>query len=893
MSEKEIMEKAYSPESIEEKWYKFWLEKNYFHAEDSSRKPPYAIVIPPPNVTGSLHMGHALNNTMQDVLIRYKRMDGFNVLWMPGTDHAGIATQHVVEKQLKAEGTSRHTMGREKFVENVWEWKKKYGGFIINQLKRLGSSCDWERERFTMDEGLSKAVREVFVRLYNENLIYRDNYIINWCPVCRTAISDLEVEFAEKDGKLYYITYPYAKGSKDGLIVATTRPETMLGDTAVAVNPDDERYFALKGKSVILPLVERELPVIMDSYVDPAFGTGALKITPAHDPNDFAIGLRYKLEMINILETDGTLNSNAGAYKGLDRFDAREKIVDDLRAQGLLVKIEDYKHSVGHCYRCRSIVEPYLSKQWFVRTKPLAEEALKVVRDGRVKIIPPMWENSYFDWMENIRDWCISRQIWWGHRIPVWYCLDCDGVTVATETPSKCAKCGSSKIEQETDVLDTWFSSALWPFSTLGWPDNTETLKTFYPTACLITGFDILFFWVARMIMMGLKFMGDVPFREVYIHALVRDEEGKKMSKSKGNVIDPLLMIDKFGTDSFRFTLVALAAQGRDIKISEARIEGYRHFVNKLWNAARFVLMSVDGDGAGFDMEKARKNLELKEIDHWIYSNLDQLINDVRSGLDSYRFNDAAGAIYQFLWHQYCDWFIELAKTDLYDESISISRKETIKFVLVDVLEKTLSMLHPFMPFVTEEIWHKLPLNRESNGESITVAPFPVCDDVSCDKSQAGKIEQLKTIINSIRNLRGEMNIQPASRIDVIINFINGEDPAQIKKLERYIASLCRTKSVQLGTNVEKPPQSAVAVSHFFEAYVPLRGLIDIDEEKKRLSKQIMKLRKDMEQTTRKLSNNDFLANAPEEVVNKEKRKLEEAETEIKSISHHLAILGD
>ncbi len=888
MEEKKLIDKGYEPGNIEKKWYDFWLEKKYFHAEDSSQKKPYAIVIPPPNVTGSLHMGHALNNTLQDVLIRYKRMDGYNTLWMPGTDHAGIATQHVVEKNLKTEGADRHDLGREKFIERVWKWKEEYGGFIINQLKRLGSSCDWERERFTMDEGLSKAVREVFVRLYDDELIYRGNYIINWCPVCRTALSDLEVEYSEKKGGLYHIKYPYADDPSQGVVVATTRPETMLGDTAVAVNPNDERYAALKDKTVILPLMERKIPVIMDDYVDTEFGTGCLKITPAHDPNDFEIGRRFNLEMINIMNVDGTLNEKAGKYAGLERFEARKKVLEDLEAQGLLVKIEDYIHSVGHCYRCRSVVEPYLSRQWFVKTKPLAEEALKAVKDGRIRIIPSMWENSYFSWMENIRDWCISRQIWWGHRIPIWYCGDCDEIIAATKDPEKCPKCGSENLEQETDVLDTWFSSALWPFSTLGWPEKTDALETFYPTSCLITGFDILFFWVARMIMMGLKFRGDVPFREVYIHALVRDSQGQKMSKSKGNVIDPLLMIDKFGTDAFRFTLVALAAQGRDVKISEERIEGYRHFVNKLWNAARFVMMNVNSGAVEFDFEKAGKEFVPGDIENWIYGEFKKLVADARTALDTYKFNDAAGAVYQFLWHEYCDWYIELAKTDLMDESVDEKRKNDIKFALVDILEKTLRLLHPFMPFVTEEIWQFLP----GTGESITVSAFPKESDIDCSEENVAQIEELKMLINSVRNVRGEMNISPAAKIDLLINFFEEKQADRIKSYERYLSALCRTKSIEYGTGIEKPPQSAVGVSHFFEVYIPLAGLIDIDEEKKRLLKQKTKVEKEREFSAKKLANGKFLANAPAEVVEKEKGKLEKAESEIKSIETHLEMFG-
>ena len=586
-------DKGYEPHEVEKRWYAYWENEQLFAAQDQSSQTAYSIVIPPPNVTGVLHMGHALNNTMQDILCRYRRLRGDNVLWMPGTDHAGIATQNVVEKKLASEGTNRHQLGREKFIEAVWQWREKYGSAITNQLKRLGASCDWQRERFTMDEGLSKAVRKVFVQLYQEGLIYRGNYIINWCHRCHTALADLEVEHEERDGHLYHIRYPYKDGS-GAIVVATTRPETMLGDTAVAVHPDDERYLDVKSDAVILPLMDREIPIIKDTYVDMSFGTGGLKITPAHDPNDFEIGARHDLPSIKVISDDGDMTAEAGRFEGLDRFECRDAVVKALEEKGLLVKIVPYRHSVGHCYRCKTVVEPNLSKQWFVRAKPLAEKAIDAVKSGETKIIPEMWTHTYYDWMNNIRDWCVSRQIWWGHQIPAWTCDDCGEIVVALEAPQTCPGCSSKNLVQETDVLDTWFSSALWPFSTMGWPDETPLLKTFYPTSVLVTGFDILFFWVARMMMMGIHFMHEVPFKEVYVHALVRDEEGKKMSKSKGNVIDPLNVIDQYGTDAFRYTLAAFAAQGRDIKMSEKRVDGYRHFINKLWHAARFALMHLD-----------------------------------------------------------------------------------------------------------------------------------------------------------------------------------------------------------------------------------------------------------------------------------------------------------
>jgi valyl-tRNA synthetase len=632
LTQMETMPKGYEPKGVEEKWYKYWEDHQLFRAEAKSERKPFCIVIPPPNVTGSLHMGHALNNTLQDILCRFKKMQGFNVLWQPGTDHAGIATQNVVERELAAKGMDRHQVGREKFIELVWEWKEKYGGVIINQLKRLGSSCDWSRERFTMDEGLSRAVREVFVRLYEENLIYRGDYIINWCPRCRTALADLEVEHEEMESSLYYIRYRF-KDRPGHLTVATTRPETLLGDTAVAVNPDDERYQGVAGSQVILPVLNKPIPVILDKYVDKEFGTGALKITPAHDPNDFEIGNAHHLERIRVLDDGGNMNELAGPYKGMDRFACRERIVEDLKKAGLLEKIEPYRNAVGHCYRCKKMIEPLLSKQWFVKVGPLAEKAILAVKEGRTKIVPLNWELTYYEWMNNIKDWCISRQIWWGHRIPAWYCQKCGEVIVAREEPKSCPECGSTELVQETDVLDTWFSSALWPFSTLGWPDSTEELKTFYPTATMVTGFDILFFWVARMMMMGIHFMGDVPFRDVYIHALVRDAYGKKMSKSKGNVIDPLNVMDQFGTDAFRFTLAALAAQGRDIRLSEERISGYRHFVNKLWNSARLVLMNLDGGGPAGGGEGVRSL-----ADRWILSRLHQVSKDVTKAVEEYCF---------------------------------------------------------------------------------------------------------------------------------------------------------------------------------------------------------------------------------------------------------------
>ena len=695
----EILDKVYDPSRIEEKWYKYWQEQGLFRAKADGCKPPYCIVIPPPNVTGLLHMGHALNNTLQDILVRYKRMQGFDVLWMPGTDHAGIATQNVVERMLAAEGSDRHALGREAFIERVWQWKAEFGGQIIKQLQRLGCSCDWSRERFTLDQGLSRAVREVFVRLYEEGLIYRGDYIINWCPRCRTALADLEVEHDPHDGHLYHIRYPLAQGSGH-LTVATTRPETLLGDTAVAVHPEDQRYLAFHGATLRLPVLGREIPVITDSYVSPEFGSGALKITPAHDFNDFEMARRHQLPAVQVIDQGGKMTKEAGPkYVGMDRFVCREQIVKDLKRLGLLAKVEPYVVPVGHCYRCKVIVEPLVSQQWFVMVKPLAEAAMEAVQDGRTLLIPANWDKSYFDWMTNIRDWCISRQIWWGHRIPAWTCKNCGQVIVSREDPDECPQCAGVELAQETDVLDTWFSSALWPFSTLGWPDATPELKIFYPTSVLVTAFDILFFWVARMMMMGIHFMGEAPFREVYIHALVRDPEGQKMSKSKGNVIDPLDLMEAYGTDAFRFSLAAFAAMGRDVRLSEERIAGYRNFANKVWNASRFTLMNLeDYNPAGPPDETGPEPLRVEEA--WIVSRLQQVAKETRTRLDAYEFDQAANSLYQFIWHEFCDWYLELIKPQLYNKE-NLAARRHCQEVLFGLLSAVLRLLHPFMPFLT------------------------------------------------------------------------------------------------------------------------------------------------------------------------------------------------
>ncbi len=858
---------SYEPKETEEKWLKAWNEGNFYHADEKDNKDAYCIVIPPPNVTGSLHMGHALNNTLQDILTRWNRMKGKSVLWMPGMDHAGIATQNVVERLLAKEGKSRHDMGRENFEKRVWEWKAESGGMIQSQLKRLGASLDWERERFTLDEGLSKAVRKVFVTLYKEGLIYRGERIINWCPRCETALSDIETEYKDLNGKLYHLKYPYADGSGH-ITVATTRPETMLGDTAVAVNPDDERYKSVIGKKLILPLINREIPIIADSYVDKDFGTGMVKITPAHDPNDFEMGKRHSLEEINVLTPKGFINENGGAYTGLDRFDARKKIIEDLENLGLVEKIEDNPHSVGHCYRCSTIVEPYISSQWFVKIKPLADEAIKAVEDERIKFVPKNWEKTYFEWMRNIRDWCISRQLWWGHRIPAFYCEDCGHINVEMEDPSECSKCSSTNIKQDEDVLDTWFSSGLWPFSTLGWPDETAELKKYYPTAVLVTGFDIIFFWVARMIMMGLKFMGDVPFKDVYIHALVRDEHGHKMSKSRGNVIDPLIMMDKFGTDAFRFTLAMFAAQGRDVIMSEKRIEGYRAFSNKIWNSTRFVLMNLGEDFSSKGINEAA----LERFDKWILFRLNCAIDEISKALSEYRFNDAAQSVYSFFWNEFCDWYLELTKPRLYGHSGEESAN-CAKEVLFHVLKESVKLLHPFMPFITEEIWSKI---KEKNQNLLIVTKYPETDPKFNFSKESDETAVFQEIIYKIRNIRGEMNIAPDRKADLIIKTESPLVREIVEKESAQLKSLAKIESIKVNASYKPEKSDCSAVIKDAEIYLPLKGLIDVDKELERLNKELSKIEADLSRVEGKLSNDKFISSAPEDIVAKEKSKRDE-----------------
>jgi len=862
------IEKGYEPHDVEKCWYAYWEKEGLFAADEKSDKKSYSIVIPPPNVTGVLHMGHALNNTMQDILCRYRRLRGDNVLWMPGTDHAGIATQNVVEKSLAKEGTKRQQLGREKFIEEVWKWREEYGSAIIGQLKRLGASCDWQRERFTMDEGLSKAVRRVFVKLHEEGLIYRGNYIINWCPRCLTALSDLEVEHEELDGQLYYIKYPLSDGS-GALTIATTRPETMLGDTAVAVNPDDERYQHIKDVDVILPIVGRVMPLIRDKYVETSFGTGALKVTPAHDPNDFDIGTRHKLDIVKVIDDDGRMTTDAGKYEGMERFECRKAVVAELQETGALEKIEPHAHGVGHCYRCKTVVEPNLSKQWFVKAAPLAKKAISAVEDGRTRIIPDTWSKTYFEWMYNIRDWCISRQIWWGHRIPAWTCMDCDEAIVSEETPASCGKCGSSGLVQETDVLDTWFSSALWPFSTMGWPEETPLLKTFYPTTVLITGFDILFFWVARMMMMGLHFMDDIPFQDVYVHALVRDEQGKKMSKSKGNVIDPLEMIDRYGTDAFRFTLAVFAAQGRDIKMSESRIDGYRHFINKIWNSARFALMHIDSPGKEIDVDR------ISLADRWILSRLKRITRSVADALDTYKFNESASELYNFVWHEFCDWYLEAVKPILYGKKGSEAHDAT-RSVLWRVLRDTIILLHPFIPFVTEEIWHKLPGTEGSVMKAVFPSDQPDAECIRHDREAEEIMEKVTEVITSIRNIRGEMNIPPSLSLTVIVQSQDPETRAIVEQQREMIVDLARLESFTVEETGVRPKTAATAIVSNASVFVLLEGVVDFSKEADRLAKEIGKLEKELSGITKKLGNSGFLEKAPEAVIAKVKARYDE-----------------
>jgi len=872
---------VYDPKQVEDKWYEFWEKENLFYAERDPKKEPFTIVIPPPNVTGQLHMGHALNNTLQDILIRTKRMQGYCALWLPGTDHAGIATEAKVKEQLAEEGLSKFDLGREKFLERVWQWKDKYGGTIINQLKKLGSSCDWSRLRFTMDEGLSRAVREVFVMLYEKGLIYRDNYIVNWCPTCKTTLSDIEVEHEEQMDKIYYVKYPYKDGS-GYLMVATTRPETMLGDTAVAVNPEDERYKDVIGKTLILPIVNKEIPVIADSYVDMEFGTGAVKVTPGHDPNDFEMGLRHDLPIITVIDENGFMNDNAGEYKGMDRFQCRKAVVEKLNSEGLLEKIEDISHSVGHCYRCDTVVEPRVSKQWFVRMKPLAEPAIEVVKQGKVKFVPERFTKIYLNWLENIRDWCISRQLWWGHRIPAWYCQECGETAVSREDITVCPKCGSSNIEQDPDVLDTWFSSALWPFSTLGWPDKTPDLEYFYPTSVLVTAYDIIFFWVARMIFSSMEFMKEPPFEYVVITGLVRDALGRKMSKSLGNGIDPLEVIDKYGADTLRFTLSTGNAPGNDMRFYWEKVEASRNFANKIWNASRFVMMNLDG----FEPDKIDIG-ELSLKDSWILKRLNDLTREVTDSLDKFEIGIAAQKIYDFFWSEFCDWYIEMAKIDLYGDCDSCKRRT--QKVLWTVLEQALKLLHPFMPFITEEIWQHIP----HEGKSIMRSPWPQYKE-EWDFADTAQMELIMDAVRGIRNIRAEMNVPPGKKALSIARVSSPEVMNILKSNLDIIYTLAKVSEMKLIDESSPIPEKAIScVIKGAEIYLPMEGLVDLDTEIARLKKEKDNLEKEIDRVNKKLSNQGFLQKAPQEVVEKEQQKQKDYVEMLKKVEERLKMMTD
>ena len=859
---------TYNPKEIEQQWYTYWEEKGYFHEEVDTNKEPFSIVLPPPNVTGQLHMGHALDNTLQDILIRTKRMQGYNVLWMPGTDHAGIATQVKVEENImKTEGKSRHDLGREEFLKRVWEWKQEYGSTIVKQIRSLGASCDWTRERFTLDEGYHEAVLKVFVALYEKGLIYRGERITNWCPNCLTALSDIEVEHEDENGHLWHIKYPVIGEEDVFLTVATTRPETMFGDVAVAVNPNDERYAHLVGKELLLPFVNRHIPIIADEYVDQSFGTGCVKITPAHDPNDFEMGQRHNLESIVVMNPDGTMNAGAGHFVNMPRELARKQVVAELEAQGLLEKVEEHGHSVGHCSRCNTTVEPMVSKQWFVSMEPLAKPALEVVRDKSIEFVPERFTKTYTNWLESIRDWCISRQLWWGHRIPAWYCQDCGETIVTTETLTECPHC-HGKVEQDPDVLDTWFSSALWPFATMGWPDNTEEVKHWYPTSVMVTGYDIIFFWVARMIFMGLEFKEEIPFKHVFIHGLVRDSQGRKMSKSLGNGINPLEVIEEYGADALRFTLVTGNTPGNDMRFYMERVEANRNFANKIWNASKFVLMNLEG----FDESFVPSAEDYTLADKWILEEYNKTVTNITNNLDKFELGEAASAVYDFIWNTYCDWYIELAKPRLYNKEGGRDR-QTAQYLLVSILRHMMELLHPFMPFVTEHIWQHLP----HEGESIMVAPWPSTLSMEGFGSAAAHMNVMMDGIKGIRNMRAEMNVPMGKRSEVILVPATEELKGILETHGDYFHTLGWAEKVTvLSPDAPKPENATVTVVNGLEVYLLLKDLIDADKEKERIAKEQATVLKEITRLEGKLNNQGFLAKAPEAVVAKEKEKLEE-----------------
>lgn len=883
MTEEHNIPKVYDPASVEKKWYEFWEKNRYFHAEPEPGKKPFSIVIPPPNITGKLHMGHALDNTLQDILIRWHRMMGDNTLWMPGYDHAGLATQIKVEEVLKKEeGKTRFDLGREEFVKRVWAWKEEYGDRIINQLKCLGISCDWERKRFTMDEGCSRAVRETFVSLFEKGLIYKGTRITNWCVNCHTALSDIEVEHEDTPGHLWYVRYPVVGEEDTYLTIATTRPETIPGDTAVAVNPEDERYAKLIGKTLRLPILNREIPVIADSYVDTKFGTGAVKITPSHDPNDYEMGLRHNLPEIVVIGKDGIMTEEAGPFAGLERYECRKQIVARLKEEGYLVKIEEHSHAVGHCQRCHNIVEPLVSTQWFVKMQPLVKAAVDCVNDGRTQFVPERFTKNYTGWMENIHDWCISRQIWWGHRIPVWYCDDCGEMSASRTDLEKCPKCGSTHIHQDEDALDTWFSSALWPFSTMGWPDNTELLKQFYPTSVLVTGYDIIFFWVARMLIMGMEFMKEIPFEKVFIHGLVRDSQGRKMSKSLGNGIDPLEVIEKYGADTLRFMLITGNTPGNDMRFYWERVEGTRNFANKIWNASRFALMNMEGYDK--DAELAPYTL----ADKWILSRLQDTVKDVTGLLERFELGEAGRAIYDFIWSEVCDWYIEIAKPRLYNKEAAAERA-TAQHVLATVLVSAMKLLHPYMPFITEEIYQCLP----HEAESIMISKWPVADESLVDSEAERGMNAIMDSIKAIRNMRAEVNANPGKKIPAIM--LVSEDLREVvAHNDSYIKLLGGIDNLELRPlNGEKPENAMAAVVTGIEVYLPLAGLIDVEKETQRLSKELAAMEKDLQRAGGKLNNAGFLAKAPEDVIAKERAKYEELSGKIEAVKKRMAYLAE
>ncbi len=865
MDEQQNIAKQYDPSQVEDRLYAQWMEQGYFHAVPDKNKKPYTIVIPPPNITGQLHMGHALDNTLQDILIRTKRMQGFSALWLPGTDHASIATEAKIVDAMAKEGITKEMLGREKFLERAWEWKKVYGGRIVEQLKKLGSSCDWERERFTMDEGLSKAVQEVFLKLYDKGLIYKGERITNWCPKCNTSISDIEVEYEEQAGHFWHIKYQ-VKDSGEFIVVATTRPETMLGDTAVAVNPEDERYAHLVGKTLILPLVNREIPVIADAYVDKDFGTGCVKITPAHDPNDYEVGLRHNLPQIRVMDDNAIMNENAGQYKGLDRYEARKKMVLDLEQQGRMLKIEGHTHNVGTCQRCRTVVEPLISKQWYVRMKPLAEPALEVVRNGTIKFVPERFSKIYFNWMENIQDWCISRQLWWGHRIPAYYCQECGHMMVQDDGPDVCPKCGSTRIEQDPDTLDTWFSSALWPFSTLGWPEKTADLEYFYPTDVLVTGYDIIFFWVARMIFSGMEHMKQEPFKYVFIHGIVRDPQGRKMSKSLGNGIDPLEVIAQYGTDALRFALTIGNSPGNDLRFSTEKVESSRNFANKVWNASRFVLMNFDED---LDFSKVDRN-RFTVADRWILSRINTVTKEVTENIDKFELGLGLQKVYDFIWEEFCDWYIEMVKPRLYDRE-SQGRLEA-QYVLNLVLGNAMKLLHPYMPFITEEIYTHLI----NDGRSIMVSEWPQYSEELNFASEEAKMNLIMDAIRSTRNIRAEMNVPPSKKAKMIFVTAGEAEKATLLEGASFFQRLAGASEVAVQADKAGIPADAVGtVIAGAEIFIPLDELIDIEKEIERLAKEKANLEGELKRVEGKLGNEGFVAKAPPKVIEEEKAKRE------------------